>query len=196
MTCSPSLTCSRNFWETFPFFGNTVHLKDGLDRKRHQLVYRCQLFNYAFYAQFVSLCTFAAQGIYGPYYAYQSMVHNTEPLSQFSGFSVTYDLIGFAILGLFTMQNIAMYYLAQRMLLRAYYKEDTDEYVFVSLSSNPFKSRLTYCKPGDMNPLFRNNLLAMFGNFKIKDRKFFVRYNKFQNLMHFNRLLSEPVECE
>ncbi|KAG8190772.1 hypothetical protein JTE90_005808 [Oedothorax gibbosus] len=54
---TPVLSCNRNFWETFPYTRPGPHLKDGLDKESHEIVYRCKLFNYAFYAQLGSLET-------------------------------------------------------------------------------------------------------------------------------------------
>lgn len=188
----PSLISSRTFWETFPSTRPLFHLKDGLDPKNHELIYRNAFFYYAFYGQFFSQLTFSVQTGASIYMLYSIFVNNSViPLAtQVGVFGITYDYISLIALSLLTIQNVLLYISAQKALLRVYYKDDTDEYVFVSLSFNPFNSRLVTCQPGELKDLNIHNLKALItGNHEVGERKYFMNRSCFKDDRHYINLV-------
>ncbi|XP_055943254.1 uncharacterized protein LOC129972954 [Argiope bruennichi] len=191
---SPVLIPSRTFWETFPSSVRSFHAKDDLDKDNYELVYRNKLFNYAFYAQLVSELTLAAQTGFALYHGINYLLAKeiVPAVTQIGSFTVTYDLISLGALTLFTIQNGFVFMAAQKALLRVYHKKDTDEYVFVSLAVNPFKTRKVICKPGKLKCLHINKLMGMiFGNFETEERRYFLRHEHFKTNYHYNRLVYE-----
>ncbi|GFU19230.1 uncharacterized protein NPIL_389141 [Nephila pilipes] len=187
----PSLISSRTFWETFPSTRPLYYLKDGLDPTNHELVYRSKFFNYAFYGQFFSQFTFCAQIGGSLYMLYNILVgKGFVPITQIGSFTLTYDSFTLFVILLLTIQNALLYITAQKALLRIYHKRDTDEYVFVNLSFNPFKSRLLTCKPGELKMLNIENLKAMIkGNHQVGNRRYFLSRSYFKNDKYYLRLV-------
>ncbi|GBN56521.1 hypothetical protein AVEN_270776-1 [Araneus ventricosus] len=190
---SPALIPSRTFWETFPSAVRSFHAKDELDKDNYELVYRNTIFNYAFYGQLISELTIISQTGYALYHVLNFLGGKIIPaVTQIGSFSVTYDLVSLGALTFFTIQNGFVFMAAQKALLRVYHKKDTDEYVFVSLGINPFKTRKVICKPGALKCLHITNLMSIFlGNFQIEDRRYFLRQEHFKTNYHYNRLVYE-----
>nr|XP_015922584.1 uncharacterized protein LOC107451109 [Parasteatoda tepidariorum]XP_015922585.1 uncharacterized protein LOC107451109 [Parasteatoda tepidariorum]XP_015922586.1 uncharacterized protein LOC107451109 [Parasteatoda tepidariorum]XP_015922587.1 uncharacterized protein LOC107451109 [Parasteatoda tepidariorum]XP_015922588.1 uncharacterized protein LOC107451109 [Parasteatoda tepidariorum]XP_042901421.1 uncharacterized protein LOC107451109 [Parasteatoda tepidariorum]XP_042901422.1 uncharacterized prot len=185
---NPLQTQACSFWETFPAPNLSHHAKDGLNRETNTLIYKSKLFNYAFYSQFVSILGFSVQLVYSIKYAYQSAVLHEPVVLNVGPFTATFDLLSLFILGIFTLQNIVLFHMAQRALLRIYHRPKTDDYVFVTLALNPFKSRLFLCKPGELEDLKKYDLRAMMGNYAVHGRKIFVLFENFRSAHHFNKL--------
>ncbi|KFM62237.1 hypothetical protein X975_00397, partial [Stegodyphus mimosarum] len=184
----PVMNACRAFWETYPLLKRDLYAKDCLDREHHQLIYRSPFFNYVFYGQFFSYLAFVIQLGGGLYHVYAFQKTGVAPTS-FGPFTVTYDLLSYLMIGLFNIQNFSIFYAAQNVILRIYYKEDSKEYVLVSLGLNPFTSGLTYCKPGELECLKVEHLGMLLGNHKVKGRRFFIQTNRFGSLFHYNNLL-------
>ncbi|PRD26202.1 UNVERIFIED_CONTAM: hypothetical protein NCL1_38762 [Trichonephila clavipes] len=189
---SPSLISSRTFWETFPSVRPLFHVKDCLDPENHDLIYRGTLFYYAFYGQILSQLTFSVQIGACLYMFYDTFINKgvISLATQIGPFAITYDFISLGILALLTLQNALLYISAQKALLRIYYKKDTNEYVFVSLSFNPLNSRQIICKPGELKNMNIQNLKAMItGNHEIGERKYFLNRSCFKNDKHYIKLV-------
>ncbi|GFY64759.1 uncharacterized protein TNIN_113591 [Trichonephila inaurata madagascariensis] len=189
---SPSLISSRTFWEAFPLVRPLFHVKDRLDPENHELIYRCKLFFYAFYGQSFSQLAFSVQIGACLYMLYDTFIgKGVISLATHMGpFQITYDFISLSVLAVLTLQNVLLYTSAQKVLLRIYYKKDTDEYVFISLSFNPLNSRQIICKPGELKDMNIQNLKAMLtGNHNIGDRKYFLNRSCFKNDKHYVKLV-------
>ena len=87
-----------------------------------------------------------------------------------------------------------MIFAAQTSVLRIYYCEETEEYVFVKLGFNPFKSRLLKCYPGKLHQLEENPLNFLFGNHKLNRERVYIRSDVFKSTYLYNSLLSKDYE--
>lgn len=186
----------RTFWESFPFTRPLLNEKDGLNKEDNKIVYYSRTFNYAFYGHLVTYFAFGTQVFGSLYYAYNTYISEevVHAMTKLGPLSVRYDLITLLILGVFTLQNLAMYIAAQNVLLRVYFNEKKNEFIFVSLSKNPFKSLLTFCKPGALLPVNSGPLGFILGNHEVDGKRYYLRFDNFNSNYYYNKAVGYKYE--
>lgn len=183
---------TRTFWETFPHFRPLFHEKDGLNRDKFDLIYHAQIFNYAFYAQLASYTLIASEIYAALSYVYKWLFppEVVDVLTHVGPFILNAsNLPAIIVIFLFNIQNIVMIAAAQTAILRVYFCEETNEYVFVKLGLNPFKSRLLHCNAGELCLLEEGPFNFLFGNHKINRENVYLRIDRFKSPYLYNCLL-------
>lgn len=144
----------------------------------------------------MSLFVFSTQIFGGSYYAYKSYVAGkvVPSITKFGPFVVNYDLLTIILLGVFSLQNFALYAVSQLAVLRIYYNETTEEFVIVTLAKNPFKSQRLFCKPGELIYLKDSYVEFLFGNHELDGKRLFIRYDSFKNMYYYNKLIGDNYE--
>lgn len=198
LKCSvPGMTCVRSFWETFPYFRPLFHEKDGLKKDKYELIYHARIFNYSFWAQLGAMTLIVSEIYGGMRYAYNllfspEVVHAVNHIGPFV-IDAT-NLSSILAITLFNVQGIVMIIAAQTSVMRIYFCEETDEYVFVKLGFNPFKTRLLRCYPGELHQLKEKPFDFLFGNHILNREKIFIRSDNFKSTHLYNNLLSKSYE--
>jgi len=192
----PTSSQVRPFWETFPHVRPLFYEKDGLSKKDYEIVYHAKMFNYAFYAQMISLSTFSIQLVFGLYYAYSSYVAEkvVQMATNVGPFVINYDLQTLIIISILSFQNLLMFIAAQTACFRIYYCEESDKFVLISLAKNPFKSKVIYCRPGELVPLKTSLLTFVFGNHILNGKRLFISNANFKYPHMYNQMVGYNSE--
>lgn len=188
----PVTTHARTLWETFPHFRPLFYEKDGLNKDKYELIYHAQIFNYAFYGQLASYALIASEIYSGLEYVYKWLFppEVVEVVTHIGPLTVNAtSLSSIIVIALFNIQGIIMIAAAQTAILRVYLCEDTNEYVFVKLGLNPFKSRRLHCNAGELHLLEESPFNFLFGNHKINRENLYLRTDRFKSSHLYNNLL-------
>lgn len=106
-------------------------------------------------------------------------------------FAVNYDLLTILAITALNIQNCVLLIAAQRAVLRVYCNKDENKFVFVTLGTNPFNSKLTVSGAGELVPLKERPFNFLFGNHELDGEKFFVRYDQFKSMHYYSKLVRD-----